>query len=145
MKSKAMDISALKGEELFYHLTHNVNDEVSSLVALLPYAIMNKGEALLFLENMVKNGKTLWQYIPAMAMLCQRTRNWSGLSLTVHYISYNLVSFVTLLHINRWWVAKVAHHYFFQKSDFFVCYSDFITTLVFNKISVFRFNRRVLL
>lgn len=64
MKSKAMDISALKGEELFYHLTHNVNDEVSSLVALLPYAIMNRGEALLFLEDMVKNGKTLVAIYP---------------------------------------------------------------------------------
>lgn len=64
MKSKAMDISALKGEELFYHLTHNVNDEYSSLIALLPYALMDREKAISFLEDMVKNGKRIVAIYP---------------------------------------------------------------------------------
>ena len=37
---------------------------VSSLVALLPYAMMDRNKALLFLEDMVKNGKRLVAIYP---------------------------------------------------------------------------------
>lgn len=64
MSKATKNISTLKGEELFYHLTHNVNDEHSSLVALLPYATMNMNKAILLLENIVKSGKTLVAIYP---------------------------------------------------------------------------------
>lgn len=54
----------MKGEELFHHLTRDVNNEYSSLVALLPYATMDMNKAILLLEDIVESGKTLLAIYP---------------------------------------------------------------------------------
>lgn len=56
----------LKGEKLFYHLTHDVKNEYSSVVALLPYAIMDRDKAMLYLESIVKDNKTLVAIYPGL-------------------------------------------------------------------------------
>ena len=63
MNKSTKDTTTLKGEELFHHLTNN-GDDYSSLVALLPYAMMDRNKALLFLEDMVKNGKRIVSIYP---------------------------------------------------------------------------------
>lgn len=64
MNKETKDISALQGEELFHYLTHDVNNEYSSLIALLPYVFTDRNKALSFLEEMVKNGKTIVAIYP---------------------------------------------------------------------------------
>lgn len=66
MNETATSTITLKGEELFYHLTHDVNNEYSSVVALLPYAIMDRDKAMLYLESIVKDNKTLVAIYPGL-------------------------------------------------------------------------------
>lgn len=66
MNETATSTITLKGEELFYHLTHDVKNEYSSLVALLPYAIMDRDKAMLYLESIVKDNKILVAIYPGL-------------------------------------------------------------------------------
>jgi hypothetical protein len=62
---KKNDFKKLKGEDLFYYFTRDHNDkDYSSIVEMLPYALMDRDEALRVLENITKNGKKLVAIYP---------------------------------------------------------------------------------
>ena len=60
-----MDLTKLKGKDLFYYLTSCIDDkEYSEMVALITYAIPDANEAFTTLENIVKDGKRLVAIYP---------------------------------------------------------------------------------
>lgn len=55
-----IDFTKLKGEELFFYFTNEQADkDYASVVALLPYALMDMEKAYSVLELVVKENKTL--------------------------------------------------------------------------------------
>lgn len=64
---KKIDFTNMKGEELFYYFTHDHDDkDYSSVVAMLPYAVMDLKKAYEVLERVVRDGKTLVVVYPGI-------------------------------------------------------------------------------
>jgi len=64
---KKIDYTKLKGEDLFYYFTHDHKDEdYSSIVEMLPYALMDMEKALALLERIVRENKTLEVVYPGI-------------------------------------------------------------------------------
>ncbi|MPM43990.1 hypothetical protein SDC9_90668 [bioreactor metagenome] len=64
---KRQDIQKLRGEDLFYYFTHDHPDEeYRSIVALLPYALMDIEKAYNLLERYVNENKTLIAIYPGI-------------------------------------------------------------------------------
>ncbi len=64
---KKIDYTKLKGEDLFYYFTHDHPDEdYRSIVALLPYALMNIEKAYRLLERSITENKTLIPVYPGI-------------------------------------------------------------------------------
>lgn len=62
-----IDISNLKGEDLFHYFTTDYPDEnYSSVVLLLPYAVMDLKKAYDILERIVRDDKTLIAVYPGI-------------------------------------------------------------------------------
>ncbi|WP_019540572.1 hypothetical protein [Proteiniphilum acetatigenes] len=64
---KRQDIQKLRGEDLFYYFTHEHPDEnYRSVVALLPYALMDMEKACDLIEKCVRENKTLITVYPGI-------------------------------------------------------------------------------
>lgn len=60
-----IDLSKLNGESLFWYFTNDYPDEdYSSVVQLLPYAVMDLEKAYEILERIVREGKKLVAVYP---------------------------------------------------------------------------------
>jgi hypothetical protein len=56
---KKIDFTKLQGEALFYYFTNDYEDKnYSSIIEMLPYAVMDKDKALALLERVVREKKT---------------------------------------------------------------------------------------
>jgi shikimate kinase len=63
---KEVDISKLNGKELYEYFTNNYPDaDYSSVISLLPYAVMNDNKAFRLLERSVRENKKFYAYYPA--------------------------------------------------------------------------------
>lgn len=63
-----MDLSKLSGEDLFYYFEHDHPDkDYSSVVALLPYALMDQQKAFDTIKRIVDENKILVAVYPGVA------------------------------------------------------------------------------
>lgn len=64
---KKIDFTNLTSEDLFHYFTHDHDDkDYSSVVAMLPYAVMDLKKAYEVLERVVRDGKTLVVVYPGI-------------------------------------------------------------------------------